>query len=59
MSLHDSLDSTGELLSPGEDSDTREEPGRNQGAEEFIETALPGETRQTFSQVLLDVAMYP
>ncbi|XP_029592779.1 centrosomal protein of 162 kDa isoform X1 [Salmo trutta] len=44
VSLHDSLDSTGELLSPGEDSDTREEPGRNQGAEEFIETALPAQS---------------
>ncbi|XP_029478370.1 centrosomal protein of 162 kDa isoform X3 [Oncorhynchus nerka] len=40
VSLHDSLDSTGELLPPGADSDTNEEPGRNQGAES-IETALP------------------
>ncbi|XP_055760706.1 centrosomal protein of 162 kDa isoform X3 [Salvelinus fontinalis] len=44
VSLHDSLDSTGELLPPGADSDTNEEPGRNQGAEETIETALPAQS---------------
>ncbi|CDQ87972.1 unnamed protein product [Oncorhynchus mykiss] len=43
VSLHDSLDSTGELLPPGADSDTNEEPGRNQGAES-IETALPAQS---------------
>nr|XP_046170910.1 centrosomal protein of 162 kDa isoform X5 [Oncorhynchus gorbuscha] len=43
VSLHDSLDSTGELLPPGADSDTREEPGSNQGAES-IETALPAQS---------------
>uniref|UniRef100_A0A4W5P0Q3 Centrosomal protein of 162 kDa n=1 Tax=Hucho hucho TaxID=62062 RepID=A0A4W5P0Q3_9TELE len=44
VSLHDSLDSTGELLPPGADSDTNEEPGRNQGAKESIETALPAQS---------------
>ncbi|XP_041758347.1 centrosomal protein of 162 kDa [Coregonus clupeaformis] len=44
VSLHDSLDSTGGLLPPGADSDTNEEPGRNQGAEESIETALPAQS---------------